>query len=63
MQSTVQQLPGVQGDPEEFAKYLRQFGNTICGRHPIGVLLQVLLLIGPLLSIFGATFIDVMVHA
>lgn len=27
-------------DPGKFADYLRKFGNTICGRHPIGVLLQ-----------------------
>lgn len=29
------------GDPVPFAKYLQQYGNTICGRHPIGVLLNV----------------------
>lgn len=23
-----------------FQQYLRDYGNTICGRHPIGVLLQ-----------------------
>lgn len=27
--------------PESFAEYLRKYNNTICGRHPIGVLLQV----------------------
>lgn len=27
-------------DPEGFANYLRDFQNTICGRHPIGVLLN-----------------------
>ena len=32
---------GVQGKPSDFTQYLQQFGNTICGRHPIGVLLQV----------------------
>ncbi|XP_013784937.2 protein MEMO1-like, partial [Limulus polyphemus] len=26
--------------PSEFTSYLRKFGNTICGRHPIGVLLN-----------------------
>jgi len=26
--------------PKEFTKYLKNCGNTICGRHPIGVLLQ-----------------------
>ncbi|CAH8830903.1 unnamed protein product [Trichobilharzia szidati] len=26
--------------PSEFSSYLEQYGNTICGRHPIGVLLQ-----------------------
>ena len=30
-----------QGSPEAFASYLRQYGNTICGRHPIGVFLNV----------------------
>lgn len=29
-------------DPKAFAEYLRRFGNTICGRHPIGVLLNTL---------------------
>lgn len=28
-------------DPEPFAAYLRKYSNTICGRHPIGVFLQV----------------------
>ncbi|XP_013406636.1 protein MEMO1-like [Lingula anatina] len=27
-------------NPMAFAEYLRKFGNTICGRHPIGVLLN-----------------------
>jgi MEMO1 family protein len=27
-------------DPQGFAKYLQTTKNTICGRHPIGVLLQ-----------------------
>lgn len=27
-------------DEKGFNKYLREYGNTICGRHPIGVLLQ-----------------------
>ncbi|CAH8447495.1 unnamed protein product [Heterobilharzia americana] len=26
--------------PSEFTDYLERYGNTICGRHPIGVLLQ-----------------------
>jgi len=26
--------------PTDFTNYLRQYGNTICGRHPIGVLLN-----------------------
>lgn len=30
------------GDPEAFTEYLSQYENTICGRHPIGVLLQIL---------------------
>lgn len=28
-------------DPAEFTNYLKKYGNTICGRHPIGILLQV----------------------
>jgi len=28
-------------NPTEFTEYLRKYGNTICGRHPIGVLLNV----------------------
>ncbi|XP_067000842.1 protein MEMO1 [Anabrus simplex] len=27
-------------NPVAFTEYLKKFGNTICGRHPIGVLLQ-----------------------
>ncbi|XP_063236906.1 protein MEMO1 isoform X2 [Bacillus rossius redtenbacheri] len=27
-------------NPTAFTEYLKKFGNTICGRHPIGVLLQ-----------------------
>lgn len=30
------------GDPAAFEAYLRQTGNTICGRHPIAVLLHAL---------------------
>ena len=30
-----------EGGPEAFTKYLEEFENTICGRHPIGVLLHV----------------------
>lgn len=26
--------------PETFTAYLREFNNTICGRHPIGVMLS-----------------------
>lgn len=26
---------------QAFAEYLQKYGNTICGRHPIGVLLNV----------------------
>jgi len=29
------------GDPAEFSKYLEQYSNTICGRHPIAVFLNV----------------------
>lgn len=35
------EAPHLQGSPEAFANYLRQYGNTICGRHPIGVFLNV----------------------
>merc|ERR1712172_350300 len=28
-------------DPQAFTQYLRDFENTICGRHPIAVLLNV----------------------
>ena len=28
-------------DPVGFTSYLRDYQNTICGRHPIGVLLNV----------------------
>lgn len=31
----------LQGQPGPFADYLKQYKNTICGRHPIGVLLNV----------------------
>lgn len=27
--------------PTAFTAYLKKYGNTICGRHPIGVLLNV----------------------
>ncbi|GLV45026.1 uncharacterized protein CBL_14401 [Carabus blaptoides fortunei] len=27
-------------NPLEFTDYLKKYGNTICGRHPIGILLQ-----------------------
>ncbi|MED6159575.1 hypothetical protein PIB30_043522 [Stylosanthes scabra] len=30
------------GDPDAFKKYLLEFDNTICGRHPIGVFLHML---------------------
>lgn len=28
--------------PSAFTEYLQRYNNTICGRHPIGVMLQVL---------------------
>ena len=28
-------------DPAAFSEYLKKYQNTICGRHPIGVLLNV----------------------
>lgn len=30
------------GDPTQFRSYMAQYKNTICGRHPIGVLLNML---------------------
>ena len=27
-------------DPNSFTEYLRKYNNTICGRHPIGVMLS-----------------------
>lgn len=30
------------GDPRAFSGYLSKYGNTICGRHPIGVFLNAL---------------------
>lgn len=32
------------GDPAVFGDYLKETQNTICGRHPIGILLQVRLM-------------------
>lgn len=32
---------GAQGSPQAFAEYLRRYGNTICGRYPIGLFLNV----------------------
>ena len=32
-------------NPSAFTDYLKKLGNTICGRHPIGVLLQVFIFI------------------
>ena len=29
-------------EPGAFAEYLREYKNTICGRHPIGVLMNLL---------------------
>lgn len=29
------------GDPDAFKKYLLEYDNTICGRHPISVFLHV----------------------
>lgn len=29
-------------NPPAFTDYLKRYNNTICGRHPIGVLLQVI---------------------
>lgn len=28
-------------EPSAFTEYLKRYNNTICGRHPIGVMLQV----------------------
>lgn len=32
-------------NPAAFTDYLKRYANTICGRHPIGVLLQVFILL------------------
>ena len=32
-----------EGTPEQFRGYLERTGNTICGRHPIGVLMHLIL--------------------
>jgi len=29
-------------NPDNFSDYLKKYSNTICGRHPIGVLLQMI---------------------
>lgn len=29
------------GEPDQFAKYLKEYRNTICGRHPIWILMNV----------------------
>lgn len=34
-----------QGNPKIFTKYLEETANTICGRHPISVFLNVSILI------------------
>jgi hypothetical protein len=34
-------MPCMQRDPAAFTEYLHTYHNTICGRHPISVLLQV----------------------
>jgi MEMO1 family protein len=31
-----------QMDPVQFKKYMREYDNTICGNHPISVLLNVI---------------------
>ena len=31
----------LQGGPQAFTAYLKRYGNTICGRHPISVFLNV----------------------
>eukprot|EP01025_Chloroclados_australasicus_P044106 TRINITY_DN4754_c2_g2_i1.p2 TRINITY_DN4754_c2_g2~~TRINITY_DN4754_c2_g2_i1.p2 ORF type:complete len:306 (-),score=25.33 TRINITY_DN4754_c2_g2_i1:447-1364(-) len=44
-----------QMDPVGFANYLRKYGNTICGRHPIAVFLN---MISHCRQKFNVTFID-----
>lgn len=39
-------------NPPAFTEYLKRFNNTICGRHPIGVLLQVMMVFGNFYSSF-----------
>jgi predicted class III extradiol MEMO1 family dioxygenase len=38
-------------NPVGFTEYLRKYGNTICGRHPIGVLLNVIVYFSILLTV------------
>ena len=40
-------------DPQGFAAYLKKYSNTICGRHPIAVLLNVS--ISPLWNLYIKT--------
>ena len=41
IQTPSSHLHDVQGNPEAFQLYLQQYSNTICGRHPIAILLNV----------------------
>ena len=43
--------------PDGFAKYLDKYSNTICGRHPIGVLLQVRYVLRTLQSLRDSLFV------
>lgn len=44
-------------NPAAFTEYLKSYGNTICGRHPIGVLLQVIFFYTNLISIESELFL------
>ena len=43
-------------DPVSFSNYLKKYHNTICGRHPIGVLLNVSILRKPCFFFLKKTF-------
>ena len=46
-------------EPTDFKNYLKQYDNTICGRHPISVFLNVFYFITFILSIikYGYLFL------
>lgn len=49
------------GDPDAFKQYLLEYDNTICGRHPISVLLHVSALIFPRIYILFCIYASYLV--